>query len=61
MLPADIQLSAHNNRLRFRPHTYSYIGNVPFIDLTDKPIADWDYVRKWAFDKTMALIAVRMM
>ncbi len=58
VLPADIKLSAHNNRLRFRPRTYSYIGNVPFIDLADKPIANWDYVRKWVFDKTMALIAV---
>jgi Undecaprenyl-phosphate glucose phosphotransferase len=58
VLPADIKLSAHNNRLRFRPRTYSYIGNVPFIDLADKPIANWDYVRKWVFDKAMALIAV---
>jgi Undecaprenyl-phosphate glucose phosphotransferase len=58
VLPADIKLSAHNNRLRFRPRTYSYIGNVPFIDLADKPIANWDYVRKWVFDKVMALIAV---
>jgi Undecaprenyl-phosphate glucose phosphotransferase len=58
VLPADIKLSAHNNRLRFRPHTYSYVGNVPFIDLADKPIANWDYVRKWVFDKTMALMAV---
>ena len=61
MLPVDIKLSAHNNKLRFRPHTYSYIGNVPFIDLADKPIAEWDHVRKWVFDKIMALIAVRMM
>jgi Undecaprenyl-phosphate glucose phosphotransferase len=60
VLPADIKLSAHNNRLRFRPRTYSYIGNVPFIDLADKPIANWDYVRKWVFDKTMALLAVSL-
>jgi hypothetical protein len=35
VLPADIKLSAHNNKLRSGPHTYSYIGNVPFIDLAD--------------------------
>ncbi len=51
VLPIDIRISAHNNRLRFRPRTYSYIGNVPFIDLADRPIANWDYVRKWLFDK----------
>jgi Undecaprenyl-phosphate glucose phosphotransferase len=58
VLPVDIRLSAHNNQLRFRPRTYSYIGNVPFIDITDKPIADWDHVEKWLFDKIMALLAI---
>jgi Undecaprenyl-phosphate glucose phosphotransferase len=58
VLPVDIRLSAHNNQLRFHPRTYSYIGNVPFIDITDKPIADWDHVKKWLFDKIMALFAV---
>jgi Undecaprenyl-phosphate glucose phosphotransferase len=54
VLPVDIRLSAHSNELRFRPRTYSYIGNVPFIDITDKPIADWDHVKKWLFDKIVA-------
>ena len=54
VLPVDIRLSAHTNKLRFRPRAYSYIGNVPFIDISDKPIADWDYVKKWLFDKIVA-------
>jgi Undecaprenyl-phosphate glucose phosphotransferase len=58
VLPVDIRLSAHNNKLRFRPHTYSYIGNVPFIDLADKPIANWDHVCKLAFDMLMAAVAL---
>ena len=58
VLPVDIRLSAHNNRLRFRPRTYSYIGNVPFIDVTDKPIADWDHVKKWLVDKIAASLAL---
>jgi Undecaprenyl-phosphate glucose phosphotransferase len=57
VLPVDIRLSAHNNQLRFRPRTYSYIGNVPFIDIADKPIADWDHVKKWLFDKIVGLFA----
>ncbi|MEM9591873.1 MAG: undecaprenyl-phosphate glucose phosphotransferase [Pseudomonadota bacterium] len=58
VLPVDIRLSVHGSPLRFRPRTYSYIGNVPFIDLTDKPIANWDVVKKWLFDKIMATLAI---
>jgi Undecaprenyl-phosphate glucose phosphotransferase len=51
VLPVDIRLSAHSNKLRFRPRAYSYIGNVPVLDVFDKPITDWDVVMKWLFDK----------
>ncbi len=51
MLPVDIRLSARSSKLRFRPRSYSYVGSVPFLDLFDKPIADWDYVVKAAFDR----------
>lgn len=50
VLPVDIRLSAHTNKLRFRPRSYSYEGQVPFLDLFDKPIADWDAVMKRTFD-----------
>ncbi|MCB1487343.1 MAG: undecaprenyl-phosphate glucose phosphotransferase [Bauldia sp.] len=50
VLPVDIRLSAHTNKLRFRPRTYSFVGKVPFLDVVDKPIADWDIVAKWLFD-----------
>jgi CoA-binding protein len=58
VLPVDIRMSAHNTALRFRPRTYSYIGNVPFIDVSDKPINDWDHVKKWLFDKIAAIAAI---
>ncbi|MFL5042559.1 MAG: undecaprenyl-phosphate glucose phosphotransferase [Xanthobacteraceae bacterium] len=51
VLPVDIRLAAHSNKLRFRPRSYSYIGNVPVLDVFDKPITDWDVVMKWLFDK----------
>jgi Undecaprenyl-phosphate glucose phosphotransferase len=53
VLPVDIRLSAHTEKLRFRPRAYSYIGNVPFLDVFDKPIADWDYVAKTLFDRIL--------
>jgi Undecaprenyl-phosphate glucose phosphotransferase len=58
VLPVDIRLSAHTNKLRFRPRSYSYIGNVPFLDVFDKPITDWDYVTKWLFDKIAGAMAL---
>ena len=60
VLPLDIRLSAHTEKLRFRPRAYSYIGNVPFLDVFDKPITDWDHVAKTLFDYilgTLLLIA----
>src|SRR5262245_39247011 len=53
VLPVDIRLAAHNNKLRFRPRAYSYIGSVPVLDMADKPITDWDVVMKWLFDKVV--------
>ena len=53
VLPVDIRLSAHSNKLRFRPRAYSYIGNLPVLDVFDKPITDWDVVMKWLFDKSV--------
>ena len=56
VLPVDIRLSAHSGALRFRPRAYSYVGNVPFIDIFDRPIADWDYVAKTVFDRVLGTL-----
>jgi Undecaprenyl-phosphate glucose phosphotransferase len=56
VLPVDIRLAAHSNKLRFRPRSYSYIGSVPVLDVFDKPIADWDVVMKSIFDRIVASI-----
>jgi Undecaprenyl-phosphate glucose phosphotransferase len=56
VLPVDVRLAAHMNRLRFRPRAYSYIGNVPVLDIFDKPIADWNMVMKTVFDRVVGLL-----
>jgi Undecaprenyl-phosphate glucose phosphotransferase len=61
VLPVDIRLSAHTNKLRFRPRSYSYIGNVPVLDVFDRPIADWDVVMKWLFDKLVGGFLLALM
>jgi len=58
VLPVDIRLSAHSNKLQFRPRSYSYIGSVPVIDVFDRPITDWDVVMKWLFDKVVGGLAL---
>ena len=58
VLPVDIRLSAHSNKLRFRPRSYSYLGNVPVLDVFDRPITDWDVVMKWLFDKIVGGVAL---
>ncbi len=50
VLPIDIRLSAHTNKLRFRPRSYSYLGKIPTLDVLEAPIAHWDLVLKWIFD-----------
>lgn len=61
VLPVDIRLSAHSDKLRFRPRNYTYEGSLPFIDVVDRPLADWDAVSKRVFDLvigTLSLIAL---
>ncbi len=56
VLPIDIRLAAHSQKLRFRPRNYSYVAGTPVFDMADKPIADWDIVLKWLFDKCVGVL-----
>jgi Undecaprenyl-phosphate glucose phosphotransferase len=58
VLPVDIRLSAHTNKLRFRPRSYSYLGEVPTLDVFEAPITDWDLVTKWLFDRVVGGLAL---
>ncbi len=57
-MPVDIRLSAHTNKLRFRPRSYSYLGKVPTLDVFEAPITDWDLVMKWLFDHVVGAIVL---
>ena len=61
VLPIDIRLAAHTNKLRFRPRSYSWIGAVPVLDVFDKPMADWDVVLKAVFDKVVGSICLLLL
>jgi Undecaprenyl-phosphate glucose phosphotransferase len=60
VLPVDIRLSAHTNKLRFRPRSYSYLGTVPTLDVFEAPITDWDLVMKWLFDHVVGSLVLLM-
>lgn len=61
VLPLDIRLAAHANKLHFRPRAYSHIGSVPMLDIFDKPIRDWDSVAKRVFDILFSVIAIALL
>jgi Undecaprenyl-phosphate glucose phosphotransferase len=56
VLPVDIRLAAQTSALRFRPRAYSFVGDVPLLDIIDKPITDWNVVIKRLFDLTGAVL-----
>jgi Undecaprenyl-phosphate glucose phosphotransferase len=61
ILPVDIRIAAHANKLRFRPRSYSHVGNVPMLDVFDKPIRDWDSVAKRIFDLFFTVVALLLL
>jgi Undecaprenyl-phosphate glucose phosphotransferase len=58
VLPIDVRLAAHANRIRFRPRSYSYLGATPMLDVFDKPLSDRDVLVKAAMDKIVGVLAL---
>jgi exopolysaccharide biosynthesis polyprenyl glycosylphosphotransferase len=58
VLPVDIRLSAYGQKVRYRPRAYSYIGNLPCLDVFDRPLGDWGPILKTAQDKVIATVAL---
>ena len=60
VLPVDIRLAAHAKSMKFPPRFCSYMENskIPMLKLFDRPISDWDLVRKRGFDIFFALLAL---
>ena len=58
VLPVDIRLSAYGQKLRYRPRAYSYIGNLPCLDMFDRPLGEWGPLFKASMDKIFAGLAV---
>jgi Undecaprenyl-phosphate glucose phosphotransferase len=61
VLPIDVRISAHHSKLRLRPRAYSYIGDIPFLAVFDKPLSDWSWAIKEIEDRVIAAIALVML
>jgi Undecaprenyl-phosphate glucose phosphotransferase len=51
VLPIDIHLAAHAHDLQFRPPSYSYLGKLATLHMSERPLTDWDMVIKCGFDR----------
>ena len=58
VLPVDIRLSAYSQKLHYRPRAYSYIGNIPFLDVFDRPLGEWGQFLKNIEDRVIAALAI---
>jgi Undecaprenyl-phosphate glucose phosphotransferase len=57
-LPIDVRIAAHTSRLKLSKRAYTYIGDVPFLAVFDRPLSDWNAAMKSVFDRVVALLAL---
>jgi Undecaprenyl-phosphate glucose phosphotransferase len=60
-LPIDVRISAHQSKLRLRPRAYSYIGDIPFLAVFDKPLSDWGWAVKEIEDRVLAALFILLL
>lgn len=53
-LPIDVRIAAHTSRLKLSKRAYTYIGDVPFLSVFDRPLSDWNAALKAVFDRLVA-------
>ena len=54
VLPIDVRIAALGSRLKLQRRAYSYIGDVPFLPVFDKPMSDWRVALKTIQDRLIA-------
>jgi Undecaprenyl-phosphate glucose phosphotransferase len=53
VLPIDIRLAAHAQKLKFRPRHYVYFGALPAFSILDRPVAGWATFQKVMLDRVL--------
>ncbi len=57
-LPVDIRISAASSELKLSPTAYSYLGDLPLLNVFERPLRGWDAVMKNIVDKVLATMAI---
>jgi Undecaprenyl-phosphate glucose phosphotransferase len=60
-LPIDVRIAAHSSKLKLSKRAYTYIGDVPFLAVFDRPLSDWNSAVKAVFDRVVAALALVML
>jgi Undecaprenyl-phosphate glucose phosphotransferase len=58
VLPIDVRIAAHQSKLKLSKRAYTYIGDVPFLSVFDRPLSDWNGAVKAIFDRIVAFFAL---
>lgn len=57
-LPVDIRISAAAAELKLSPRAYTYLGDLPLLNVFERPLSGWDSFLKSGMDKVIALLAI---
>jgi len=57
-LPVDIRISAAAAELKLSPRAYSYLGQLPLLNVFERPLSGWDSFLKSIMDKVIAVLAI---
>jgi Undecaprenyl-phosphate glucose phosphotransferase len=58
ILPFTQLVETYGSFRFFHRGAYTYIGTLPFVPLSGRPLAEWDEFKKAVFDKTIATLAL---
>ncbi len=57
-LPVDIRISAAAAELKLSPRAYTYLGDLPLLNVFERPLSGWDAFLKAGMDKVIAVLAI---
>jgi Undecaprenyl-phosphate glucose phosphotransferase len=61
MLAIDLRLSVEPLAEKFAVRGVSYVGDVPMLEVADRPLKSWRAVVKWAEDKAFAAVLLALL
>ncbi len=57
-LPVDIRISAAASKLKLSPAAYSYLGDLPLLNVFERPLRGWSAFLKDMLDRSLAFCSI---